>query len=158
MSGTDFGGQNNLLFSPRMYRDLFYPYQKKLNDWVHENTTWKTFMHNDDAISKMIPEYIEAGFDILNPVQWTAANMDPDLLKQTYGDQITFWGAGVDTQKTLPFGSPDEVDYEVKKMISTLAPGGGFVFSSVHNIQAGVPVENLLAFFEAFKKYRKVIG
>jgi len=155
MTGTDFGSQSSLMFSPKVYRELFLPYQKRLNDWVHENTNWKVFMHNDGAIRRMIPDYIEAGFDILNPVQWTAADMDPVAIKASYGGQIVFWGAGVDTQKTLPFGTPDEVRKEVSDMCRVFGEGGGYVFSSVHNIQAGIPVENLLAFFDAFKSVRK---
>lgn len=155
MTGTDFGGQSSLMFSPKVYREIFFPYQKQLNDWVHENTSWKVFMHNDGSIKRMIPDYIEAGFDILNPVQWTAADMAPNEIKQTYGKQITFWGAGVDTQKTLPFGTPDEVRKEVAAMCRVFGEGGGYVFSGVHNIQAGIPVENLLAFFDAYKLVRR---
>ncbi len=154
MSGTDFGGQNSLMFSPDLYRDVFFPYQKQLNDWVHEHTGWKTFMHNDGAIKRMIPDYIEAGYDILNPVQWTAAAMDPEEIKRSYGGEIILWGAGVDTQKTLPFGTPSEVRQEVENICRIFGRNGGYVFSSVHNIQAGVPVENLLAYFDAFKKVR----
>ncbi|HSO28209.1 MAG TPA: uroporphyrinogen decarboxylase family protein [Anaerolineales bacterium] len=154
LSGTDFGGQNSLLFSPRTYRRLFKPNQKRLNDWVHANTGWKTMIHTDGAMWDLIPDLIEAGFDILNPVQFSATGMDPERLKSTFGEQITFWGAGVDTQKTLPFGTPDEVRAEVGQMLATFRPGGGFVFAGVHNIQAGVPLENLLAFFEAFQAGR----
>ena len=96
----------------------------------------------------------EAGIDILNPVQFTATGMDSTMLKQQYGDTFTFWGGGVDTQKTLPFGTPQQVRDEVERQIETLAPGGGFVFCSVHNVQAKVPVENLVAMFETVKKYR----
>lgn len=154
MSGTDFGGQKALLFSPHVYRELFFPFQKQLNDWVHEHTSWKVFMHNDGAIKRMIPDYIEAGFDILNPVQWTAADMGPAELKAAFGEDLVFWGAGVDVQSTLPFGSPEDVRKEVFEMCQVFGEGGGYVFSSVHNIQAGIPVENLLAFFEAFIQAR----
>ncbi len=154
MSGTDFGGQNSLMFSPDLYREVFFPYQKQLNDWVHEHTSWKTFMHNDGAIKRMIPDYIEAGFDILNPVQWTAADMDPEEIKRSFGNEIVIWGAGIDTQKTLPFGTPEEVRQEVEDICRIFGRNGGYVFSSVHNIQAGVPVENLLAYFDAFNKIR----
>lgn len=152
LSGTDFGGQNNLLISPRVYRRLYQPFQKRINDWIHTHTGWKTFVHSDGAIRPLIPDLIEAGFDILNPVQWTAAGMDPQELKSTFGSQLTFWGAGVDTQRTLPFGTPAEISREVQKHVNIFAPGGGFVFSSVHNVQAGVPVENLLALYAAFRE------
>ena len=155
MSGTDFGGQNTLIISPRTYRKLYKPFQKRLNDWVHENTSWKTFIHTDGAIKKLIPDFIEAGFDILNPIQWTAVDMEPQELKERFGSQIIFWGGGVDTQGTLPFGSVEDVRQEVKHMVRALGSPSGFVFSSVHNVQAGIPVENLLAFYNAYHEYSK---
>ena len=154
MSGTDFGGQQRLLFSPRIYRQLFKPYQKRLNDWVHANTSWKIFMHTDGAVMELIADFIDAGFDILNPVQWTATGMDLNLLKKEFGDNVVFWGAGVDTQGTLPFGSPEDVRQEVGRLIDIFKPGGGFVFSSVHNIQAKVPIDNVLAFYHTFNQGR----
>ena len=152
LSGTDFGGQNSLLVSPRVYRKLYQPFQKQLNDWVHAHTPWKTFIHTDGAIRALIPDLIEAGFDILNPLQWTAAGMDPAEIKNTFGQQLTFWGAGIDTQHTLPFGTPQAVSREVARLVQTLGQGGGFVFSSVHNVQANVPVENLLAMLNTFRQ------
>jgi len=153
-NGTDFGTQNGPFCSPNQYRDLFLPYQQKVNGWIHENTGWKTFMHCCGSIVPLLDLIAEAGFDILNPVQFTAAGMDSNMLKKKYGDKLTFWGGGVDTQKTLPFGTPQRVADEVRRQIETLAPGGGFVFCSVHNVQAKVPVENLIAMFEAVSKYR----
>ena len=153
VSGTDFGGQENLLISPRTYRELFKPFHRRINDWIHEHTSWKSFMHTDGSVSRLLPDFAEAGFDILNPVQWTAKAMNPTELKERFGAKFTFWGAGIDTQKTLPFGTPDEVREEVRRQIETFGPGGGFVFASVHNVQAEVPVENLLALFEAFCAY-----
>jgi uroporphyrinogen-III decarboxylase len=100
----------------------------------------------------LIPDLIEAGFDILNPLQWTAAGMDPAEIKSTFGRQLTFWGAGIDTQYTLPFGTPEDVSREVEQLMKILGPGGGFVLSSVHNVQANVPVKNLLAMLEAFRQ------
>lgn len=155
LSGTDFGGQQRLLISPRVYRDLYKPFQKRLNDWIHANTSWKTFMHTDGAVRALIPDFIEVGFDILNPVQWTAAGMDPSELKKEFGDRIAFWGAGVDTQGTLPYGTPQDVQQEVRRNLEIFKPGGGFLFSSVHNIQARVPLENMLAFYEAFRAHRE---
>lgn len=154
MSGTDFGGQKRLLISPQIYRELYKPFQKRLNDWVHEHTGWKTFMHTDGAIRELIPDFIEAGFDILNPIQWTAAKMDPEEIKYVFGDQIIFWGAGIDTQGTLPYGTVEDVKKETQKYLELFKKDGGFVFSSVHNIQSKIPIANILAFFETFQKYR----
>ncbi len=154
LSGTDFGGQKNLIISPLVYRTLFMPFQKKLNDWIHKHTSWKCFMHSDGAIRALIPDFITAGFDILNPIQWTAAGMDPQEIKDTFGNQIALWGAGVDTQGTLPFGSVEVVRKQTCKYLDLFKQNGGYVFSSVHNIQARVPVENLLAFYETFQRYR----
>ena len=154
MTGTDFGTQNGPFISPKAYRRLYQPFQKRLNDWVHENTTWKIFIHSCGSIIKLLPDFIDAGFDILNPVQTSATGMDPQTLKSEFGDQIVFWGGGIDTQKTLPFGTPDEVRQQVKERIDIFGPGGGFVFNSIHNVQAGVPVENLLVLYEAFNENR----
>ena len=102
----------------------------------------------------LLPDMVDAGFDILNPVQCSAAGMDPATLKQKFGGKLTFWGGGIDTQRTLPFGTPEEVRQQVRERIATFAPGGGFVFNAVHNIQANMPVENLLALFDAVRKWR----
>jgi len=149
ISGTDFGTQRGGFISPDLYRDLYLPFHKRINDWVHTHTKWKTFFHTCGSIYHLIPSLIEAGVDILNPVQCSAADMNPARLKQEFGDKIVFWGGGVDTQKTLPFGTPDEVRREVAERIRIFAPGGGFVFNTIHNIQAKTPVENLLAMFES---------
>jgi len=153
MSGTDFGTQTGPFISPQTYRDLYKPFHKTLNDWVHEHTAWKTLIHTCGSVRALIEDFIGAGFDIMNPVQCSAAGMEPAGLKKDFGDRIVFWGAGVDTQRTLPFGTPDEVRAEVRRRIETLAPGGGFVFNTIHNIQAGVPVENLIAMFETVRKF-----
>lgn len=150
MTGTDFGAQDKPFLSVKTYRELYKPFHKLLNDWIHEKTKWKTFMHSDGAIFPLIPEFIEAGFDILDPVQWTAKDMDPKRLKEMFGEKLVFWGGSVDPQFTFPFGTPDDVKKEVDARIKDFAPGGGYVFNSIHNIQPGVPVENLLAFYEAF--------
>ena len=152
--GADFGAQNGLLISVDVFRKLFKPFYKKINNWIHEHTKWKTFKHSCGSVEPLIPEFIDAGFDILNPVQTSAANMDPVSLKKKYGSQITFWGGGVDTQKTLPFGSPRDVEKEVEERIKIFGEGGGFVFTTVHNIQANVPIENVIAMFETLKRYR----
>jgi hypothetical protein len=152
LTGTDFGAQNGPFISPRTYRDLFLPFHKAVNDWVHRHTSWKTFIHSCGSVWALIEDFIAAGFDILNPVQCSAADMDPGELKKKFGNRLTFWGGGVDTQRTLPFGTPDEVRREVREHIKAFGPGGGFVFNPVHNIQARVPVENVLAMFQAARE------
>ncbi|MBM3707950.1 MAG: methyltransferase [Actinobacteria bacterium] len=154
VTGTDFGSQKSTFISEDLYKELFKPVHKKINDWIHENTNWKTFMHCCGSIEPLIKEFIDAGFDILNPVQISAAGMDPALLKKKYGKYITFWGGGVDTQKTLPFGTTQQVREEVKKLIDIFFVNGGFVFNTVHNIQANTPVENIIAMIDVLKKYR----
>lgn len=153
-NGTDFGTQNGPFCSPDQYRDLYLPYQKRVHDWIHEHTPWKTFMHCCGGIEPLLDGIVEAGFDILNPVQCSATGMDARRLKQDYGDKLVFWGGGVDTQKTLPFGTPEQVREEVKERIEIFGAGGGFVFSSIHNVVANTPMENLLALFDVLKEYR----
>jgi len=153
VSGTDFGAQNNCFISPKAFRSLYKPFYKRVNDWIHQNTPWKTFIHSCGSILPIIPDIIEAGFDILNPVQTSAANMDPTLLKTRFGDQVTFWGGGVDTQHTLPFGTPEEVRAQVRERLQVFGKGGGFVFNPIHNVQAKVPIENLLAMYETVRDY-----
>jgi hypothetical protein len=155
LTGTDFGTQRGPFISPQTYRDLYQPFHKALNDWVHEHTSWKAFIHTCGGVEPLINDFIDAGFDIMNPVQCSAEGMDPRRLKQEYGDRITFWGAGVDTQKTLPFGTPDEVRREVLERLEILSPGGGFVFNPIHNVQAKTPVENLLAVFDALREFAR---
>ena len=149
VNGADFGTQRGPFLSLEMYRELFKPFHKRVNDWIHGHSSWKTLTHSCGGIEPLIDDFIEAGFDILNPIQTSAEGMDPATLKSKYGDRITFWGGGVNTQETLPFGAPDEVRREVAERIGTFSPGGGYVFNAVHNIQAGTPVENVLAMFEA---------
>jgi hypothetical protein len=154
VTGTDFGAQSGPFISPQSYRDLFQPFHRAINDWVHRHTRWRTFMHSCGAVAELIPDFIASGFDLLNPVQTSAAGMIPANLKQRYGERLVFWGGGVDTQRTLPFGTPDQVRQQVRETLQTMAPGGGYVFAAVHNVQAGVPVKNLLALFEAVRDYR----
>ncbi|NUQ66386.1 MAG: methyltransferase, partial [Pirellulales bacterium] len=144
----DLGTQEAPFLSLKMFRERIFPYYKRGLDWIHQNTGMKVFMHNDGAIFSFIPTLIEMGVDILNPVQTTAKGMDPVKLKQEFGDRITFWGGACDCQGTLAFGTPDEVAREVEESLRILAPGGGYVLTSVHNIQAGVPPENVIALFE----------
>jgi hypothetical protein len=154
VTGTDFGTQHGPFISLASYRDLFKPYHRRVNGWIHEHTPWKTFIHTCGSVVDFLPDMIEAGFDILNPVQCSAAKMDPQALKDRFGGRLTFWGGGVDTQKTLPFGTPEEVRGEVRWRIEIFNRGGGFVFNTIHNVQAGVPVENLLALYEAVRESR----
>ncbi|MDE3148009.1 MAG: methyltransferase [Acidobacteriota bacterium] len=153
LCGTDFGTQTSAFCSVKTLRDLYFPYYKQINDWIHAHTPWRTFKHSCGAVSKFIPTFIEAGFDILNPVQCSAAGMEPEQLKANFGDRIVFWGGGVDTQKTLPFGTPAEVREEVLRRCEIFAPGGGFVFNTVHNIQAQTPVENIVAMLDAVREF-----
>lgn len=153
ISGTDFGAQNAPLISPHSFRTLFKPFYYRINDWIRKHTQWHRFIHSCGSIMPLIPDIIEAGFDILNPVQTTANNMDPQELKKRFGTQLTFWGGGVDTQHTLPFGTPDDVRVDVSQRLEVFPENGGFVFNPIHNVQAQVPVENLLAMYETVRAY-----
>jgi uroporphyrinogen-III decarboxylase len=125
-----------------------------VNNWIHAHTGWKSFIHSCGSVFRLIPDFIESGFDILNPVQCSASEMEPAALKSEFGDALTFWGGGVDTQQTLPFGTPEQVAGEVRSRIEKFGPHGGFVFNAVHNIQARVPIANLMAMIETFDRYR----
>jgi len=146
---TDLAAQDTLFCSPQGYRELYLPFSKKLNDWIHAHTEWKTMKHCCGGCEPLIEGFIEAGFDILSPVQTSAKGMDPKLLIDKYGGRIVFWGGGVDTQQTLIFGKPDEVRRQVAERLQIFNKTNGFVFSTVHNIQCNTPVENVLAMFEA---------
>jgi len=149
MDGTDLASQNSLFCSPDAYRELYLPYAKQLNDWIHANTKWKTLKHCCGGCAPLIEGFIAAGYDVLNPVQTSAQGMDPAGLVETYGDRIVFWGGGVDTQQTLPFGTPEEVRAQVAERVAIFGRKDGFVFNTIHNIQCNTPVENLLAMFAA---------
>ena len=151
--GTDFGTQDSSFCDLDTFESLYAPYYRKINNWIHEHTSWKTFKHSCGAVEPFMESFIASGFDIINPVQINAAGMDPVLLKEKYGDRLTFWGGGVDTQKVLPFGTPDEVKAHVLKECEILSPGGGFVFNTVHNMQANVPLQNVLAMLEAINEF-----
>lgn len=153
MCGTDFGTQSSTFCSPETFRDLWLPYYKRMNDWIHANTSWKTFKHSCGAVETLIPSFIDSGFDILNPVQVAAVGMNPVDLKKEYGADITFWGGGVDTQTTLMFGTPAEVRKEVLKHCEIFGRDGGFVFNTVHNIQGNVPLANVVAIFGALREF-----
>jgi len=149
MSGTDFGSQNGPFISPDAYREMFKPLHAKMNGWVHQHTKWKTFFHTCGSIVAYMDDFAEAGVDILNPVQISAAGMAPEALKAEYGDRFVFWGGAVDAQHTLAFGNAAEVRAEALKNAKTFGKGGGFVFNNVHNIQATVPTDNILALLKA---------
>lgn len=151
--GTDFGTQDSTFCAPEQFDEMWLPYYKKINDWIHENTQWKTFKHSCGAVENFMDNFIRAGFDIINPVQINAAGMDPKKLKEKYGNNLTFWGGGVDTQKMLPFGKPEEVREQVLRTCEIFNKDGGFVFNTVHNIQANVPVENVVAMLEAIQEF-----
>lgn len=153
LCGADFGAQRSSFCSVETFRELWLPYYQRLTGWIHRNTRWQVFKHSCGAVEKFLPAFIEAGFDIFNPVQCSAVGMDPEHLKRTYGDKLVFWGGGVDTQQTLPFGTPAQVREQVLQRCEIFAPGGGFVFNPVHNIQARTPVENLVAMVEALREF-----
>lgn len=152
----DMGTQINLLISPDMYREHIKPRLRKLVDFIKQkNPDVKMMMHSCGSVSKIIPDLIDCGVEILNPVQYTAADMEPAFLKSEFGKDLTFWGGGVDTQTILPRGSADEVREEVKRMLEIFMPGGGFVFAPIHAIQADVPPENIIAMWETVHEYGK---
>jgi uroporphyrinogen-III decarboxylase len=151
--GTDFGTQTSAFCSVKTFRSLYFPYYKRVNDWIHAHTTWKTFKHSCGSVVKFLPSFIEAGFDILNPVQCSATGMDAAELKATFGDNLVFWGGGVDTQKVMPFGTPAEVREQVLRRCEIFSPCGGFVFNGIHNIQAASPIENIVAMLDAVHEF-----
>lgn len=154
VTGTDFGTQGGPFISPKAYRNLFQPFHRQVNDWIHKNTTWKSFIHSCGSVAALIPDFISAGFDILNPVQVSAAGMEPTGLKERFGDQICFWGGGIDTQQVLPFGTPDDVRRQVQEHLKIFGKNGGYVFNPIHNVQARVPLENLTALYQAVTDFR----
>jgi uroporphyrinogen decarboxylase len=154
VEADDLGTQNSQLVSPEIYRRILKPRHKEIISVIKKKAPHiKVFFHSCGAVRPLIPDFIEAGVDILNPVQVAAKDMDTKALKKDFGDCITFWGGAVDTQRTLPLGTPDEVKNEVMRRIEDLAPSGGFVFNAIHNIQADVPPENIEAMLEALNKY-----
>ncbi len=153
LCGTDFGTQTSAFCSVRTFQNLYFPYYKQLCSWIHSHTSWKIFKHSCGAVSKFLPYFIEAGIDILNPVQCSATGMDPEQLKANFGGDLVFWGGGVDTQRVLPFGTPDEVREQVLRRCEIFSRGGGFVFNTIHNVQAETPVENIVAMLDAVHEF-----
>ncbi len=157
IAADDSGTQRGEFLNPELWAAMIQPHYTRLCDWIHRNTSWKTFLHCCGSVYHLIPHFIEAGIDILNPVQTSAANMDPARLKAEFGAQVVFWGGGADTQTVLAAATPDEVRAHVRARLATFGPGGGYIFNQVHNIQADVPPENILAMFDAayeFGEYR----
>jgi uroporphyrinogen-III decarboxylase len=154
IQGNDYGTQRGPWMRPEVFREFHVPGFRRINGWVHEHTRMKTFTHTCGSVYEIIEAHISAGFDILNPVQCSAAKMEPERLKREFGGRIVFWGGGVDTQHTLPFGTPDEVRAEVEERLRLFAPGGGFVFNPIHNVQHGTPPANLAAALETVRAFR----
>ena len=153
--GDDLGMQDGPQISPDTYRELFMPRHEKLWGYVKENTDWKVFLHSCGSIYKLLPHLIKAGVDVINPVHINASGMEPNKLKREFGDDVVFWGGGCDTQRVLPNGTVEEVKEEVRRNIETFAPGGGFVFTPVHNIQPDVSPEKIEALYETAREYGK---
>jgi uroporphyrinogen-III decarboxylase len=126
-----------------------------MNDWVHQNTNWKTFYHSCGSVVSYLDDFVEMGMDILNPVQLSASGMDARMLKDQYGDKLVFWGGGIDTQEVLPRGTPEQVKAQVQERLDILSKGGGYVFNTIHNIVGNTPVENIAAAFEAVREYNR---
>ena len=149
MIGDDLAGQKGPLFSPAIYRSVVKPRQKRLVQYIRSRTKAKIWYHSCGSVLQYIPELIDNGVDALNPVQLSARGMDPGELKKAFGEEICFWGGGIDSQHVLPHASPDEVREQVRRNLGIFKPGGGYVFANVHNIQADVPPGNVIAMFDA---------
>ncbi|MFQ6039215.1 MAG: uroporphyrinogen decarboxylase family protein [Candidatus Poribacteria bacterium] len=152
--GDDLGTQQAAQISPKTYREIFKPRHKIIYDYIKKHSNARLFLHTCGSVVELLPDLIDIGVEILNPVQTSAAGMQPERLKREFGRDITFWGGGCDTQQVLPYGTPQEIDGHVKERIEIFAPDGGFVFSQVHNIVSNVPPENVVAMYEAVKRYR----
>lgn len=157
ISGTDFGLQRGPYMSLESFQTFYKPIYTKINKWIHEHTEWKTFYHSCGSIVTFLQDFYECGVDILNPVQTTAEGMDPLMLKKQWGDKFVFWGGGSDTQQVLPFGTPEECYNDTMQRLEIFAPGGGYVFNTIHNIQGQTPMENMVAMFRAVKDYNDKI-
>jgi hypothetical protein len=153
LCGTDFGTQSSSFCSVSSFRELWFPYYKQMCDWIHRHTSWKIFKHSCGSSARFFDSFADAGIDIVNPVQCSAVGMEPEKLKAKYGDRLVFWGGGVDTQQVLPFGTPQQVREQVLRRCEIFAPGGGFVFNTIHNIQAGTPVDNIVAMLDALRNF-----
>lgn len=155
VSGTDFGTQNAEFMSTDMFQQLYKPYYKRVCDWIHQNTNWKTFFHTCGCVVKLLDDFVDMGMDIINPVQLSAKGMDAHMLKEKYGDKLVFWGGGVDTQDMLPNGTPEEVAAQVTERLDILSKGGGYIFNTIHNIVGDTRAENIWAAFHAVHQYNE---
>jgi uroporphyrinogen decarboxylase len=153
MIGDDLAGQNGALFNPELYRRMVKPRQKRLVQFIRSGTRARIWYHTCGACQGFIPDLLDNGIDILNPIQVSARGMDPAELKRRYGRQLAFWGGGVDTQHVLPSATPEQVAQDVRRNLTALMPGGGYVFNNVHNIQGEVPAENIVALFDTAYEY-----
>jgi len=153
IAADDSGTQRGEFINPELWAEMIKPHYAKLCAWIHQNTRWKTYLHSCGSIYHLIPHMIEAGVDILNPIQTSAANMEPARLKEEFGGKIVFWGGGCDTQHVLPTATPEEVREHVRERHDIFKPGGGYVFTQVHNIQTDVPPENVIAMLDAAYEY-----
>ena len=153
LCGTDFGTQVSRFCSLETFDRLWAPHYRRITDWIHAHTAWKTMKHTCGAVESLLSRLIDVGFDIFNPVQCSAAGMEPRALKERYGDRLVFYGGGVNTQQTLPFGTPDEVRAEVLERCEVFSGGGGYIFNAIHCVQANTPVENVVAMLEAVKEF-----
>lgn len=151
--GDDLGMDTGMFMSREKYRELFWPRHKQLNEYVHKHSGMKTFLHSCGSIYPIIPDLIEAVYDILNPVQTTARDMEPERLKREFGKDITFWGGGCNTRSVLNRGTAEEVYGYTTKMLEIFMKDGGFVFNQEHNIMPDVPPENILAMYKAVKDF-----
>lgn len=149
IAADDSGTQRGEFINPDLWAEMIKPHYTRLCAWVHANTDWKTFLHCCGSIYHLIPHMIEAGVDILNPIQTSAANMEPERLQQEFGGRIVFWGGGCDTQSILPEQTPAAIREHVRERLGILSPGGGYVFNQVHNIQPDIPAENVIAMLDA---------
>ena len=151
--GDDLGDDSGPIMPPKTYRQLFKPRQKELVSYVKDNSDLNILLHSDGSIFELIPDLIEVGFDAINPLQTNTKNMEPKKLKREFGQDIAFWGAGVDTREVLNKASPEKVKRQVKENLEILTPGGGFIFAAIHNILPEVPPENIVAMFEAYEEF-----
>jgi uroporphyrinogen decarboxylase len=153
MIGDDLAGQSGPLFRPDLYRRVVQPRQKRLVQYIRSRTKAKIWYHTCGACAAFIPDLLDNGIDILNPVQISAAGMDPASLKARFGDRLAFWGGAIDAQHVLPIATPETVREHVRRNLEIWKPHGGYVFNNVHNIQAGVPPENIVALYDAAYAY-----
>jgi uroporphyrinogen decarboxylase-like protein len=155
IAADDSGTQRGEFIRPELWAEMIKPHYRRLCDWIHANTGWKTFFHCCGSVYHLIPHLIEAGVDILNPVQTSAANMDPARLKREFGGRIVFWGGGCDTQHVLGESSPEEIRQHVRERLKVFAPGGGYAFTQIHNVQPNIPPENVIAMFDTAYEFGK---